>query len=220
MPDSRLTWPQRIVNNYPDLDCVFLNSGVQNLVHLSKPESVDLDAFHEQMSTNFSRMVDLSIKFLPHLQKKPHPTALIFTGTLLAHVPAVVMSAYSASKAALSAYANCLRRENAGTSTKIIEIWPPAVQSKWPSGIPARSEMCQSNLFAAELHDYMGPEVGRSLGMPVAQFVEKAWVQIVSGTDHIIVGALGPEEPFLGSVRQRREQFEALSDQALAHFGQ
>jgi short-subunit dehydrogenase involved in D-alanine esterification of teichoic acids len=120
----------RIVSKYPDLDCVFLNTGKQSMVRLSKPAEVDLDAFHDEMNTNFSRLVDLSVKFLPHLQQKPFPTSLVVTGTLIAVVPAVLMPAYSASKAALNAFVYCLRRQYEGSNIKIIEIWPPAVQSK------------------------------------------------------------------------------------------
>ena len=83
------------------------------------------------MDINFSRQVDLSVKFLPHLlAKAPAPTAIVFTGSLLAAVPAVMVPAYSASKAALTAYASCLRRQHPGSSTRIIEVWPPLVQSK------------------------------------------------------------------------------------------
>ncbi|KAH7144176.1 hypothetical protein B0J13DRAFT_40726 [Dactylonectria estremocensis] len=187
-----------IINQYPDLDCVFLNSGTQSQVRLSKPAEVDLDAFHQEMTTNFTRLVDLSINFLSHLQNKSYPTALIITGSLLAHVPAVTMPAYSASKAALTAYVDCLRRQNAGSSTKIIEVWPPVVQT--------------------ELHDYMGPDRGRSLGMPVAEFVEKVWPQLATGLEHIIVDAIGSKETFLGSVNSRRELFAILSEILLAHF--
>jgi short-subunit dehydrogenase involved in D-alanine esterification of teichoic acids len=109
---------------------VFLNPGVQNIHRLTRPAEVDLDAFHQEMSTNFSRLVDLSIKFLPHLQQKSFPTALVFTGTNLAIIPAMHAPAYSASKAALNAYIMCLRRQNVASSTKIIEIWPPLVQSQ------------------------------------------------------------------------------------------
>lgn len=120
------------MTEYPDLDCVFLNSGIQSQIRLSRPTEVDLNAFHEEISTNFNRVVDLSVRFLAHLQKKPFPTALVFTGTLLSQVPAVTMPAYSASKAALTAYVHCLRRQYAESSTRIIELWPPVVQSRLP----------------------------------------------------------------------------------------
>lgn len=64
----------------------------------------------------------------------------------------------------------------------------------------------------------MGAEKGRAMGIPVAVFLEKVWPQIVSGTDHIIVGAIGSEESFLGAIKQRREQFEVLSGHLLSHF--
>lgn len=64
----------------------------------------------------------------------------------------------------------------------------------------------------------MGAERGRAMGMPVAVFVGQTWPQIVSGTDHIIVGAIGSEESFLGAVKQRRQQFEELSGLLLGHF--
>ncbi|CAI4217642.1 unnamed protein product [Parascedosporium putredinis] len=111
-----------ILSKFPDLDSVILNAGVQSPILLSKPEEVDLDAFHAEVSTNFSRLVDLSVKFLPQLQAKPYPTSLAFTSSNLALVPAVPMPAYSASKAALTAYVYCLRRMNQDKSTKIIEI--------------------------------------------------------------------------------------------------
>ncbi|KAL5352029.1 hypothetical protein ACLOAV_001972 [Pseudogymnoascus australis] len=146
-----------IVNKYPDLDCIFLNSGVQSQVRLSRPTEVDLDAFHEEISTNFSRLVDLSIKFLPHLLLKPYPTALVITGTLLAIVPAVTMPAYSASKAALNAFIYCLRRQYQGSNTRIIEIWPPVVKSR-TFGMPAAEfiEKAWSELAAGSDHVIVG----------------------------------------------------------------
>ncbi|KAK4041539.1 hypothetical protein C8A01DRAFT_14718 [Parachaetomium inaequale] len=189
---------ERIVTDYPDLDCVFLNAGRQHQVRLSRPAEVDLDAFHAEMGTNFSRLVDLSVKFLPHLLQKPFPTALVVTGSLIAAVPAVAVPAYSASKAALNAFVCCLRRQYRGTNTRIIEVWPPLVQT--------------------EIHDYMGPEIGRAMGMPVSEFTDKAWAQLAAGNELVIVGSMGPEERFLEMVRMREKAFEDLSDLMLAHF--
>ncbi|KAL2165534.1 hypothetical protein VTH06DRAFT_835 [Thermothelomyces fergusii] len=187
-----------VVGQYPDLDCVILNSGVQRQVRLSRPDEVDLDAFHHEMSTNFSRLVDLSVKFLPHLKRKRDPTALVFTGSLFAAIPAVTVPAYSASKAALNAYIMCLRRQNAGSSTKIIEIWPPAVQT--------------------ELHDYLGPEVGRKMGMPVQEFVDKAWEQLAAGAELVTVGSLAAQASFKDMLETRRTTFENMSSIMLMHY--
>lgn len=63
----------------------------------------------------------------------------------------------------------------------------------------------------------MGPDRGRSFGMPVTEFVEKMWPQLAAGLEHVIVGAIGSEESFLGSVKSRRELFEILSGHLFSH---
>ncbi|KAK3299991.1 uncharacterized protein B0H64DRAFT_4568 [Chaetomium fimeti] len=181
-----------IVSKYPDLDCVFLNAGTQTPILLSKPAEVDLDAFHREISTNFSRPMDLSIKFLPHLLAKPFPTALLFTGSLLAAVPVIKAPAYATSKAALTAYVSCLRQVHKGSNTKIIEIWPPLVQS--------------------EIHDYMGPEKGRKMGMPTDEFTEQAWAQLAAGSEMVIVGSLGPPKEFHEMLRLRNGIFDTMAN--------
>ncbi|KAI4124803.1 MAG: hypothetical protein LQ338_004629, partial [Usnochroma carphineum] len=89
------------------------------------------------------------------------------------------MPAYSASKAALNAFTLCLREQltNAGSSVKILEISPPPVQT--------------------ELHDYMGPEKGRALGMPLDQFCDQAYEGLAKGEDQVIIGSAGPQEDFM-----------------------
>jgi short-subunit dehydrogenase involved in D-alanine esterification of teichoic acids len=121
----------RVLNSYPDLDCVFLNSGIQSQTRLSRPAEFDLAKFHHEINVNFTSVVNLSIKFLPYLQAKNNPTSLIITGTHLAVVPATTIAAYSASKAALTSFVDCLREQNRKKPTKIIELYPPVVQSEF-----------------------------------------------------------------------------------------
>ncbi|KAL2174654.1 uncharacterized protein P884DRAFT_302230 [Thermothelomyces heterothallicus CBS 202.75] len=185
-----------VVAQYPDLDCVFLNSGFQHQVRLSRPEEVDLDAFRQEMSTNFNRLVDLSIKFLPHPQRKRDPTALVFTGSLLAAIPSVTFPAYSVFKAALNAYIMCLRRQNKGSATKIIKIWPPAVQT-------------------SRLH---GSDIGGKMGMPLQEFIDKAWEQLAAGSELVKVGPLAAQASFKDMVKTRRTTFENISSVMLTHF--
>jgi NADP-dependent 3-hydroxy acid dehydrogenase YdfG len=68
---------QNVTHTYPDLDCVFLNAGVQSPIDLAKPEKVDLAAFHSEIEVNFSSFVDLTMKFLPFLLGKDTETSLI-----------------------------------------------------------------------------------------------------------------------------------------------
>lgn len=66
-----------ITDTYPDLDCVFLNAGVQSKIDLAQPAKVDLSAFHSEVTINFSCFVDLTMKFLPFLMNKTTETSLI-----------------------------------------------------------------------------------------------------------------------------------------------
>lgn len=120
----------RVVTKYPDLDAVFLNAGVQSQMRLSRPAEFDLASFHHEINVNFTSIVNLAMSFLPRLQAKIQPTSLIITGTHLGLVPAPTVPAYSASKAALTSFVDCLRDQNRHKSTKIIEIYPPVVQCK------------------------------------------------------------------------------------------
>lgn len=159
-----------VMKKHPDIDCVFLNAGLQRAHDWSKPESVDLKGFNDEMHTNFTSFVALTHAFLPLLQKKKENTGIIYTSTHLSHVPAFTLSAYSASKAALNSFILSVRQAMKGSSVRIIELSPPVVQT--------------------ELHDYQG-EHGRSMGMPVGIFTEQAYKGLCGEEDKVIVGGLG-----------------------------
>ncbi|KAK7926550.1 short-chain dehydrogenase reductase family [Apiospora marii] len=189
-----------VISTYPSLDCVFLNSGTQSATRLSRPLEFDFAKFHHEVNVNFTGIVNLMIKFLPHLQSKPHPTGLIVTGTHLALVPAATMAAYSASKAALTAFIDCCRAQNRHKSTKIIELYPPVVQT--------------------ELHDWMGVENGRALGMPVHEFTEIAYNVLSKGEEMVVVGSIAtePREVYMDLVEHRRKIFDKLAGAMLSRF--
>lgn len=68
-----------------------------------------------------------------------------------------------------------------------------------------------------ELHDYMGEEKGRALGMPLAEFCDKAYEGLASGNDQIIIGSVGPPEKFMDIVDKRRGIFEFLAKMMRSH---
>ncbi|KAG8528501.1 uncharacterized protein KY384_007419 [Bacidia gigantensis] len=173
-----------VTTTHPDIDCLFLNSGLSIPIDLSRPSKTDMSSFHKQITTNFTALADLSVKFLPFLMARKSETSIIF------------LSGYSASKAALNSFVMCLRDELKESSVKIIEIWPPVVQT--------------------ELHDYAG-EKGRSMGMPVDEFTDKAFKGMISGVDQVTIGAVGPQEAFTELVQKRQTAFENLSTIMRAH---
>ena len=68
---------QTVTTRNPDIDCVFLNAGIQGVYDFSKPEQVNLAAFHQEMSVNFTSFVNLTTVFLSFLQSKPSPTGIV-----------------------------------------------------------------------------------------------------------------------------------------------
>ncbi|KAL9583098.1 MAG: hypothetical protein Q9203_005219, partial [Teloschistes exilis] len=195
----------KITKEFPDLDCVFLNAGTQSPMDLTKPEKYDPNVFDNEISTNFNSIVDLTMKFLPFFQAKKSESSFIFTGSHIAVVPAAGLPAYCASKAALNSFVLSLRLQlaSAKSPVKIIEISPPVVK---------RSRLM--NQSTAELHDYMGEEKGRSMGMPVDIFVDQTFKGLEAGKDQVPVGTiLGTSEEDLGEiVDKRRAAAERLQE--------
>ncbi|KAF7911645.1 uncharacterized protein EAE98_011909 [Botrytis deweyae] len=185
-----------VIESSPDIDCVFLNAGYQRKHDFSKPESVDIKGFNYEMHVNFTSFVVLTHAFLPYLLEKKQETSFIYTTTNLSMVPAVTLTGYSASKAALSSFILCLRDDLRDTSVKVIELSPPMVQT--------------------ELHNYMGPH-GRKLGMPAGEFTAKAYTGLCSGEDTIFIGDLASAGSISDIAIKRRELFEKLAKLIRSH---
>ncbi|KAI4244182.1 MAG: hypothetical protein LQ352_006910 [Teloschistes flavicans] len=118
------------------------------------------------------------------------------TGSHIAVIPAAGLPAYCASKAALNSFVLSLRMQlaSAKSAVKIIEISPPVVRT--------------------ELHDYMGEEKGRGMGMPVDAFIDQAFKGLEAGKDQVLVGTIfGTSEEDLGEiVDKRRAAAERLQE--------
>ncbi|KAF3395337.1 putative oxidoreductase DltE [Talaromyces pinophilus] len=193
-----------VMTTYPEVDCIFLNAGIQGQYDLTKPAQLDLAAFHHEVAVNFTSFVNLTYAFLPFLLAKKESTSIIYTDSHLSIIPAFNLPAYSASKAALNAFIHCLRYQliHAKSNVNVIELSPPAVQT--------------------ELHDVTMGEKGRSFGMPLHVFTEEAYKGLASGSDQVFIGTVGPKEgqkdTFLELVDNRRKLFEWLSVMMVAHY--
>jgi hypothetical protein len=66
----------------------------------------------------------------------------------------------------------------------------------------------------------MGVERGRALGMPLAEFTEKAYAELAAGKEDIIIGNLhgaSPEDT-QDFVKKRQDLFNSISDSLAVHF--
>jgi short-subunit dehydrogenase involved in D-alanine esterification of teichoic acids len=164
-----------VTKAHPDLDCVFLNSGIQRMHDFSKPETIKLDVIDEEVTTNYLSFLHLTNAFMPHLQQHKGNTSFIYTTSGLALIPITRVPNYCATKAALHHFILTLREQvkSGPGSVKIIELMPPAVQT--------------------ELHDTkhqpdMPEGAGAKIGMPLAQFTDEAWEGLEKGEEQIAVG--------------------------------
>lgn len=165
---------QEIIFENPDLDCIFVNSGIQRPFDFAKPGTVDLEIFDQELITNYTSAVHLAKAFLPHLQGLNIQTAISFTTSQMALVPMMRCPNYGASKAALHHFILALRTQlqDGPGNVKVLEIYPPAVQT--------------------ELHDAKHqPDLkdGHLIGMPLREFVDEVWDRLAQGEDQIPVGS-------------------------------
>ncbi|KAI4761633.1 NAD(P)-binding protein [Aureobasidium sp. EXF-12344] len=181
-----------IMESHPDIDSIFLNSGIQRGFDFSKPESIDLSSVSEEMNTNYISYIHLVTAFTPYLQKQSKQTSFIFTTSGLALVPMMRCPNYCASKAALHHFILVLREQlkNGPGNISVIEIFPPAVQT--------------------ELHDAKHqPDIknGAQIGMPLKDFTDATWAGLEAGKDQIPVGM--SESSFNGWEQERQKAFHA-----------
>ncbi|KAL4900077.1 hypothetical protein BDW74DRAFT_188653 [Aspergillus multicolor] len=163
-----------VLSAHPDIDAIFINSGIQRPFDFSKPETVNLSIFNQELVTNYTSAVYLAHAFTPHLQSQKKQTALLFTTSQMALVPMMRCPNYGASKAALHHFILALRTQlsEGPGDVKVLEIYPPAVQT--------------------ELHDTKHqPDLkdGHLIGMPLNEFVEEVWERLSKGEEQVAVGS-------------------------------
>lgn len=66
----------------------------------------------------------------------------------------------------------------------------------------------------------MGKEYGRSLGMPVDEFINQTYPQLEQGIEHISVGIPGgvTAEDYHSFVATRQKMFDGLSDMIMKNM--
>jgi len=116
-----------IIQNFPDVNVLINNAGVQYVTQLTKP--VDSKRVEEEVAINFIAPVHLSSLFAPHFMAKKD-AAIINISSGLAFVPIAMMSVYCASKAAIHSFCLSLRYQLKDSPVKVFEIAPPSVDTE------------------------------------------------------------------------------------------
>jgi uncharacterized oxidoreductase len=114
------------VGEYPGLNVLVNNAGIQRRIELTEPE--EWSESRREIAINLEAPLHLAALFLPHLLRQERP-AIVNVTSGLAFVPLANVPIYCATKAALHSFTLSLRHQLAGTPVEVIEIVPPAVDT-------------------------------------------------------------------------------------------
>ncbi|WP_405083138.1 SDR family oxidoreductase [Paenibacillus chitinolyticus] len=126
---ERLALFEWVTTNYPNVNVLVNNAGIQQRFNILKAEAKDnWSYFSKEIKSNIEAPIHLSMLFAPFFAKKEKAAILNVTSGL-AFTPAMFAPVYSATKAALHSFTMSLRRQLADTSVEVIEVVPPAVNT-------------------------------------------------------------------------------------------
>jgi uncharacterized oxidoreductase len=148
-----------ILDRFPALDTIINNAGIMRNLKLG--EGRELLDLTREIEIGLNGPVWMVQQFLPHLQRQKN-ALIVNVSSGLAFVPFPAAPIYSAAKAALHAYTQCLRAQLAGTNVTVIELAPPGTETR---------------LFRGEFEK----EMKREKGMDPEVLVHRAMAGIEAG---------------------------------------
>lgn len=134
-PSSIRSTARKVIEEFPSLNCVFNNSGIQRRQDFAAEASIDDAAMLEQIQTNLVGLIRVTNAFLQQLKHQQDATLLNISSGL-AFVPLSVFPVYCATKAAVHSFSLSLRQQLKGTKVKVIEIIPPYVATELGGAAP------------------------------------------------------------------------------------
>jgi len=165
--NSVRTTAQKVIEEFPGLNCVFNNSGVQKRHNFAAGNPIDDSAVLAEIQTNLLGLIRVSDAFLPHL-KNQQSAMLLNVSSGLAFVPRALFPVYCATKAAVHSFSLSLRHQLRDSKVKLIELIPPYVATELGGGLPAP---------AGGLHQ-----------MPLETFIAETMKELVGDADEIAIG--------------------------------
>jgi uncharacterized oxidoreductase len=141
-PDAVLDVARRVIAQFPEVNCVVNNAGVQKQISFRTEEVLDDARLEDEIATNLLGPIRVTAAFLPHLlnsEGKSPPRAtparsgaptLLNVSSGLAFVPMARFAVYCATKAAIHSWTMSLRHQVQSLGVKVIEIVPPWVATE------------------------------------------------------------------------------------------
>jgi uncharacterized oxidoreductase len=161
----------QIAREFPQLNTVFNNAGVQKREDFSSGRPLDEKGLLEEINTNILGVVRVSSEFIPQLAGKPNAT-LVNVSSGLAFVPRSFFPIYSATKAFVHSFSLSLRHQLKGKGIKVVELVPPYVATEL-GGAGKTSG---------------APPPGAPQPMPLASFIADTMKELASDADEVTIG--------------------------------
>jgi uncharacterized oxidoreductase len=158
---------RKIIAEFPFLNCVFNNSGIQRRHDFASGKSIDDAAMLAEIQTNLLGLIRVSAEFLPHLKNQKDAT-LLNVSSGLAFVPIAIFPVYCATKAAVHSFSLSLRKQLKDSNVHVIELIPPYV--------------------ATELGGGSAAPAGALRQMPLETFIAETMKELAGDADEIAIG--------------------------------
>jgi uncharacterized oxidoreductase len=125
-PTAIKAFAEKVAAEFPSLNVLMNNAGIMRAENLLEEQNLaDVEAI---VTTNLLGPIRLTAALLPLLRKQAQST-VINVSSGLAFVPLAVTPTYCATKAGLHSYTCSLRYQLKDTTTEVLEIIPPYVQT-------------------------------------------------------------------------------------------
>jgi uncharacterized oxidoreductase len=160
-PVSRKELAEWTTTEFPDVNLLVNNAGIQRRIDLTSPE--DWEKTRSEIEINLDAPIHLTQLFYRHFAAKPSAAIMNVTSGL-SFMPLANVPVYCATKAALHSFTLSLRWQLKETPVKVIEIIPPAVDT---------------DLQAPGLHTF---------GANVDEFADHVFDELESGSIEIAYG--------------------------------
>ena len=125
-PEGRLELARWAADEFPLLNVLVNNAGIQRKIDLTSPET--WEQTRSEIMTNLDAPIHLTQLFYPHLALQEE-AAIINVTSGLSFVPLVNVPVYCATKAALHSFTLSLRCQLKDKQIEVIEVIPPAVDT-------------------------------------------------------------------------------------------
>jgi uncharacterized oxidoreductase len=145
---SVLAARDRVLAEHPDLNVLVAMAGIMDAEDVRGAGF--LPTAERIVETNITGPLRLIAAFVEHLQTRPDATIMTVSSGL-AHTPLAFTPTYNGSKAFIHQYSETIRLQLAGTSVRVVELVPPAVQTELMPGNSANEHFMRLDAFADEV---------------------------------------------------------------------